>query len=112
MLYRAFTVTECPRCPDLILVGVVGGVRYRIDRRTIPTDDAAVLRRYGVPILVLDRGVDRLDADWWVPEQHDLSKSGRHLVVPHVCSSAHAARPTARRVTPSPFAIADDNPPY
>jgi hypothetical protein len=112
-MYRAFTVTECPRCPDLILVGVVAGIRYRIDRRTVPVADAAVLRRYGTPVLVLDRGVDRMDADWWIPEQHDLSKSGRHLVVPHVCSSAHvdqAPRPVT--VRPAPVASSDDRPPY
>ncbi|MCX5119233.1 hypothetical protein OG992_18770 [Micromonospora sp. NBC_00362] len=89
MMYREFTVTECVRCPDLVLTGVVAGLTFRLDRRTIPPAHAAVVKHYGFPVLVIDRRLSGLHADFWEPE-HDLTKPGRHLAIPHHCGSDHS----------------------
>lgn len=87
-MYREFTVTECPRCPALVLTGMVAGLSFRLDRRTIPAAHAAVVKHYGFPILVIDRTFAGFRADFWESE-HDLTKPGRHLAVPHSCGSDH-----------------------
>lgn len=62
-------------------------------------------------MLVLDRRVSGFHGDWWEP-QHDLSKSDRHLVVPHVCSSAHASQSVRPIAPPAPVAVRADGYPF
>lgn len=81
-----FTVTECARCPDLVLTGMVGGLRFRLDRHTIPPVHAAVVKRYGISVLVLTPRFGGYFGDFWVPG------TGGILAIPHVCYSEHSMK--------------------
>ncbi|HYJ33771.1 MAG TPA: hypothetical protein VE326_11180 [Candidatus Binatia bacterium] len=83
------TLSECPRCGGPTLTGWADGLFWRVDRYTVPPRAATVLRRYGVPVLVVDHRHTGLWAQPWTPD-HDLTTPRRHLVAPHVCGSAHA----------------------
>lgn len=88
-------LTECTRCGAPVLAGHSEGLRWRLDRFTVPHRDALVLARYGVPVLVVDRRASgRLDAAVWTPH-HDLSTAGRYLTTTHICGSTHARGPEA-----------------
>lgn len=89
---KPFTVTECPRCGALILTGRLYGLTCRVDRYAVPPVHGRVLRHYGVPLVVLTRRpTGGTHADYWTRD-HDLTHPDRHLVVPHVCGSAHTLR--------------------
>lgn len=84
------TLAECPRCGAPVLAGHSGGLRWRLERFTVPSRHAAVLAHYGVAVLVVDRRVGgRLAGAPWTVD-HDLSRPGRYLAVPHVCGCAHS----------------------
>lgn len=87
------TLAECRRCGDVILAGRADGMLWRLERRTVPRRHAAVLRRYGVPVLIIDRRIaGGLWGQVWHPPGHDLTTPRRYLAVPHVCGSVHARR--------------------
>lgn len=85
-IYRPFRMRECGRCGDVVLTGTASGAVFTVDPVTVPHADALVLREYAVPVLVLDERQTAVFGDFWDPQSHDLSRPGRHLVVPHVCS--------------------------
>lgn len=83
-------LAECYRCGDLVFTGRADGLLWRVDRHTIPREHATVLRRYGTPVLVIDRSASgRLVITPWTPH-HDLTAARRYLGTTHVCGSAHA----------------------
>lgn len=83
--YERFLLTECVRCGNHALRGMVAGLRFLVNTTTVPARDAAVLKRYDVPVLLLEIYETGVWADFWSPATHDLASPGRHLVIPHVC---------------------------
>lgn len=92
MTHNVMSITNCSRCGLVIMIGFVDGLMWRVDPYLVPTEDARVLKHYGVTPLVLDWLANRWLADVWAPGQHDLARPHRYLVAPHVCGSAHAQR--------------------
>lgn len=101
--YRPFRVRECRRCGEDVLSGVVAGVSFTVDPVTVPWAHALVLYEYAVPVLVLDERETAVTGDFWDPYNHDLTRPGRHLVIPHVCSrlKRHRAALTESRRHPA-----------
>lgn len=87
-----FRPETCRRCGVVILAGQSDGLSWRVDTLAVLARDAAVLILYGVNVLVMDILLSGPHAQFWVPNQHDLDRPHRYLVVPHVCGSAHAQR--------------------
>lgn len=85
------TPVTCPRCNQTILAGKVEGVGWRVDPYRVSIEDATVLVRYGVGVLVVDWSAGRQwHGSGWQPQTHDLDKPGRYLLAPHSCGSAHS----------------------
>lgn len=54
---------------------------------SVPAAHAAILKQYGVTLLVLSvGGTGAIWADVWDPAQHDLTN--RYLTAPHICGAA------------------------
>lgn len=84
-----FTAAECVRCGDVVIAGRMGGLGWRVERRSVPVRHARVLKTYGVIVLVLDLRVSGVWADFWTLD-HDMTTPHRYLACPHVCGSAHS----------------------
>lgn len=83
-------ICQCPRCGVTILAGWAEGLFWRADPYPLSIEDATVIKRYGIQVLVVDRPVNTWLAAAWQPGQYDLTRPNRHLLAPHVCGSAHA----------------------
>jgi len=77
-------IANCPRCDELVVVGALGPVKYRLSVMSVPLSDAKVLAKYGHLIYNIWRHEVMpgwVATDWW--DTYPISK-GR-LYVEHDC---------------------------
>lgn len=81
--YTRFKITECGHCGRTTLDGMTGGLNFRLDTQIVPEPDAAILTRYGIPVLRVYVQHNGIWADFFEPGIHDPDRPRHYLLLAH-----------------------------